>query len=92
MKIRAARTAPTTSTGRHRFWLTCAPTARSSPATRHEPDAGRHIRGISPGPWQPVTTMTDPSPHDIPDLVEHRLDRGVLNAPRGSPSCSWPPR
>jgi putative transposase len=38
------------------------------------------IRGISPRPWQPVTTITDASPHAIPDLVQRRFDRGVLNA------------
>jgi putative transposase len=38
------------------------------------------IRGISPRPWQPVTTITDKNPHSIPDLVERRFDRGVLNA------------
>lgn len=36
-------------------------------------------RGISPRPWWPVTTITDPSPHAIPDLVERRFDRGALN-------------
>ena len=38
------------------------------------------IRGISPRPWRPVTTIADPSPHAIPDLVQRRFDRGVLNA------------
>jgi putative transposase len=38
------------------------------------------IRGISPRPWQPVTTIADTSPHTIPDLVERRFDRGALNA------------
>lgn len=37
------------------------------------------IRGISPRPWQPVTTIADPSPHAIPDLVKRRFDRGTLN-------------
>lgn len=37
------------------------------------------IRGISPRPWRPVTTITDPNPHVIPDLVERRFDQGVLN-------------
>jgi len=37
------------------------------------------IRGISPRPWRPVTTIADPSPHAIPDLVERRFDRGALN-------------
>lgn len=38
------------------------------------------IRGISPRPWQPVTTIVDANPHTIPDLVERRFDRGLLNA------------
>lgn len=38
------------------------------------------IRGISPRPWRPVTTIADANPHAIPDLVERRFDRGVLNA------------
>jgi putative transposase len=38
------------------------------------------IRGISPRPWRPVTTIVDPNPHTIPDLVERRFDRGALNA------------
>ncbi len=38
------------------------------------------IRGISPRPWRPVTTIIDPNPHSIPDLVERRFDQGVLNA------------
>jgi len=37
------------------------------------------IRGISPRPWQPVTTIADPSLHAIPDLVKRRFDRGTLN-------------
>jgi transposase InsO family protein len=37
------------------------------------------IRGISPRPWQPVTTIADANPHTIPDLVERRFDRGTLN-------------
>ena len=37
------------------------------------------IRGISPRPWRPVTTITGPSPHTILDLVERRFDRGALN-------------
>jgi len=37
------------------------------------------IRGISPRPWRPVTTIADPVPHAIPDLVERRFDRGKLN-------------
>ena len=37
------------------------------------------IRGISPRPWRPVTTLPDQVPHTIPDLVERRFDRGVLN-------------
>nr|WP_157073296.1 IS3 family transposase [Kribbia dieselivorans] len=38
------------------------------------------IRGISPRPWRPVTTLPDPNPHSIPDLVARRFDRGELNA------------
>jgi len=37
------------------------------------------IRGISPRPWRPVTTIADQVPHTIPDLVERRFDRGALN-------------
>jgi putative transposase len=37
------------------------------------------IRGISPRPWRPVTTIADQNPHTIPDLVERRFDRGALN-------------
>lgn len=37
------------------------------------------IRGISPRPWQPVTTIADANPHTILDLVERRFDRGTLN-------------
>jgi putative transposase len=37
------------------------------------------IRGISPRPWQPVTTIADANPHAIPDLVGRRFDCGVLN-------------
>ena len=38
------------------------------------------IRGISPRPWRPVTTIADATPHTIPDLVQRRFDRGALNA------------
>lgn len=37
------------------------------------------IRGISPRPWRPVTTIADQRPHTIPDLVGRRFDRGALN-------------
>ena len=37
------------------------------------------IRGISPATWHPVTTIVDPSPHTIPDLVQRRFDHGELN-------------
>ena len=37
------------------------------------------IRGISPRPWRPVTTIIDPNPHQIPDLVQRRFDHGALN-------------
>lgn len=37
------------------------------------------IRGISPRPWRPVTTISDQRPHAIPDLVERRFDQGRLN-------------
>lgn len=38
------------------------------------------IRGISPRPWRPVTTIADAAPHAIPDLVGRRFDQGRLNA------------
>jgi putative transposase len=38
------------------------------------------IRGISPRPWRPVTTIAEAHPHHIPDLVGRRFDRGALNA------------
>jgi len=37
------------------------------------------IRGISPRPWRPVTTIAGQAPHTIPDLVGRRFDRGALN-------------
>lgn len=37
------------------------------------------IRGISPRPWRPVTTIADANPHTIPDLVERGFDPGALN-------------
>jgi putative transposase len=37
------------------------------------------IRGISPRPWRPVTTIAGTTAHAIPDLVERRFDRGELN-------------
>jgi len=37
------------------------------------------IEGISPRSWHPVTTIVDPSPHSIPDLVQRRFDHGELN-------------
>lgn len=37
------------------------------------------IRGISPRPWQPVTTISDDGTHCIPDLVGRRFDQGGLN-------------
>ena len=37
------------------------------------------IRGISPRPYQPRTTIPDQVPHTIPDLVRRRFDRGALN-------------
>lgn len=40
---------------------------------------GNGIRGISPRPWQPVTTITGEAPHTIPDLVARRFDQGALN-------------
>lgn len=37
------------------------------------------IRGISPRPWTPATTIADEKPHSIPDLVKRKFDTGVLN-------------
>ena len=37
------------------------------------------IQGISSRAWRPVTTLADPSPHAIPDLVGRRFDTGELN-------------
>ena len=37
------------------------------------------IRGISPRPWRPVTTISDGGPHCIPDLVDRHFDQGGLN-------------
>lgn len=37
------------------------------------------IEGISPRSWRPVTTIVDPSPHSIPDLVGRQFDQGTLN-------------
>jgi len=37
------------------------------------------IRGISPRPWRPVTTISSDKPHTLPDLVGRRFDRGALN-------------
>ncbi|MFV0450859.1 MAG: IS3 family transposase [Propioniciclava sp.] len=38
------------------------------------------IRGTSPRPSRPATTLPDANPHSIPDLVARRFDRGELNA------------
>ncbi len=37
------------------------------------------IRGISPRPWTPATTIADEAPHSIPDLVQRTFDTGELN-------------
>ncbi len=37
------------------------------------------IRGISPRPWTPVTTIGGDTVHAIPDLVSRRFDQGGLN-------------
>ena len=37
------------------------------------------IRGISPRPWTPATTIADEKPHSIPDLVKRKFDTGILN-------------
>jgi putative transposase len=42
---------------------------------------GAHgIAGISPATWRPVTTISDGTPHTIPDLVERDFDRSRLDA------------
>nr|MCU0296262.1 IS3 family transposase [Candidatus Nanopelagicales bacterium] len=41
--------------------------------------AEQGIRGISPRPWTPATTIADERPHAIPDLVNRQFDTGVLN-------------
>jgi transposase InsO family protein len=38
------------------------------------------IAGISPATWRPVTTISDGTPHTLPDLVERDFDRGRLDA------------
>ena len=38
------------------------------------------IRGISPRPWHPVTTVTTLADRHLPDLVNRRFDQGRLNA------------
>jgi transposase InsO family protein len=38
-----------------------------------------HIAGISPATWHPVTTLSDGSPHTIPDLVNRDFDQGALD-------------
>jgi putative transposase len=38
-----------------------------------------NIRGISPRPWRPVTTIGADQPNTLPDLVGRRFDRGALN-------------
>lgn len=40
---------------------------------------GNEIRGISPRPWRPVTTIPDTATHHLPDLVERCFDQGGLN-------------
>jgi transposase InsO family protein len=41
--------------------------------------AEQGIQGISPRPWTPATTITDDSPHTLPDLVQRQFDTGQLN-------------
>lgn len=38
------------------------------------------LRGISPRPWRPLTTVVDPKPHRIPDRIGRRFDQGRLDA------------
>ena len=37
------------------------------------------LRGVSPRPWRPVTTLAGQVPHTIPDRVGRVFDRGRLN-------------
>ena len=41
--------------------------------------AAHGIRGISPRPWTPATTIADDTAHTIPDLVGRKFDTGELN-------------
>lgn len=41
--------------------------------------AAHGIRGISPRPWTPATTIADDTAHTIPDLVGRKFDTGGLN-------------
>ena len=38
------------------------------------------LRGVSPRPWRPLTTVIDPKPHRIPDRIARRFDQGRLDA------------
>ena len=38
--------------------------------------AEQGIQGISLRPWTPATTITNDSPHTLPDLVGRRFDMG----------------
>jgi len=44
---------------------------------------GNEIRGISPRPWRPVTTIPDTATHHLPDLVEGCFDQGYLATGQG---------
>ena len=61
-------------------WPTCATTgSRCRGKTVAKLMRQHGIVGISPRGCVPATTVPDPSPHPVPDLVERRFDQGQLN-------------